>query len=150
MGKPYSAMLTLDEENKVKFVFANNGEGGGESNKIEDLTQFPIVGESPIDGAKIYETPNAYLCETYNNEGKGFRLSRTMLGKTLAKEQVVKLLKDGETDVIQDFRSNRTKKLFSASLLIDKKGKISFKFPPREAKPKNGKAPAKKAAKPKE
>lgn len=149
MGKPYSAMLTLDDENKIKFVFANSngdGSGTGESNKIEDLTQFPKVGVSPIDGAPVYETPNAYLCETYNNEGKGFRLSRTMLGKTLPKEQVEKLLKDGQTDVIQNFRSNRTKKLFSASLLLDKKGKISFKFPPREPKSKNGngKAAAKK------
>jgi len=143
MGKPYSAMLTLDDENKVKFVFSNgNSDGGGESGesgKIEDLTQFPQVGVSPIDGAAVYETPNAYLCETYNRDGKGFRLSRTMLGKTLPREQVAKLLKDGETDVIPNFRSNRTKKLFSASLLIDKKGKISFKFPPRDTTPKNGK-----------
>ena len=136
-GKPYSAMLTLGEDHKIKFVFSNsNGDGNGESNKIEDLTQFPKIGVSPIDGATVYETPNAYLCETYNKDGKGFRLSRTMLGKTLPRDQVEKLLKDGETEVIQNFRSNRTKKLFSASLLLDKKGKISFKFPPREPKKK--------------
>ena len=141
VGKPYSAMLTLDDEHKVKFVF-NNGNGGengnGENGKIEDLTQFPKVGVSPIDGATVYETPNAYLCESYHRDGKGFRLSRTMLGKTLPREQVEKLLKDGETEVIQNFRSNRTRKLFSASLLLDKTGKITFKFPPREPKAKAG------------
>lgn len=132
VGKPYSAMLTLDEDRKVKFVFENNG--NGENGKIEDIEQFPIIGKSPIDGVPVYETPNAYICETYNSEGKGFRLSRTMLGKTLPKEQVAKLLENGETDVIQNFRSNRTKKLFNASLTLNDKGKISFKFPPRAPK----------------
>ena len=138
-GKPYSAMLTLDESNKVKFVFeGNNGNGNGNGNgKVENLSEFPVVGKSPIDGAPVYETPNAYICESYNTEGKGFRLSRAMLGKTLPREQVIKLLEKGETDVIENFRSNRTRKLFSASLTVNDKGKISFKFPPRP--PKNGK-----------
>ncbi|MCG8526116.1 MAG: DNA topoisomerase III [Opitutales bacterium] len=135
-GKPYSAMLTLDENHRVKFVFEgnNNGENGNGSTPIEDLKQFPVIGKSPIDEAPVYETPNAYICESYHQDGKGFRLSRSLLGKTIPKEQVTKLLEKGETDLIENFRSNRTKKLFSASLLVDKKGKISFKFPPRPAK----------------
>lgn len=128
-GKAYSAMLTLDENLKVKFVFEGNGNG-----KVDDISEFPIIGKSPIDDSPVHETPNAYMCESYNSEGKGFRLSRSMLGKTIPKEQIVKLLEKGETDVIQDFRSNRTRKLFSASLTVNNKGKISFKFPPRPPK----------------
>ncbi len=136
-GKAFSAMIQLDDENKVKFVFDNgNGEDSENGNKKLDLKDYPEVGKSPIDGAPVYETPSAYLCATYNQEGKGFRLSRALLGKTIPKDQVVKLLDKGETDLIENFRSNRTKKLFSAQLTVDNKGKISFKFPPREPKKK--------------
>ncbi|MBN2234149.1 MAG: topoisomerase C-terminal repeat-containing protein, partial [Opitutales bacterium] len=101
---------------------------------------------SPIDGTPVYETPQAFICETQHKGGKGFRLGRTMLGKTLPREQVAKLLKDGATDVIQGFRSKKTGRLFSASLHVDKSGKISFQFPPREKKAGSTSAKGKKAA----
>jgi DNA topoisomerase-3 len=142
LGKPYAAMLQLDEEHKLRFVFQNgnggtNGEGGDQEK--EDLSQCPVIGKSPIDGAPVYETTSAYLCATHHEGGKGFRLSRNMLGRVIPREEVVKLLENGETGVIPNFRSNKTKKLFSAALTVDKSGKIGFKFPPREPR-KNGKA----------
>ena len=53
-------------------------------------------------------------------------------------EQVRKLLSARKTDLITGFRSNRTKRLFDAFLLLQDDGGIKFEFPPR---------PAKKAAK---
>lgn len=154
VGKPYSATIKLDADFKPKFVFANgNGNGNGsDSDEANgngspvDLTSCPVVGTSPVDGTPVYETPQAFICETQHKGGKGFRLGRTMLGKTLPREQVAKLLKDGATEVIQGFRSKKTGRLFSASLHVDKSGKISFQFPPREKKAGSTSAKGKKAA----
>ena len=138
-GKPYSAMLELNEENKVKFVFNRDpGQGSDGEEQPIDLKEFPVIGKSPIDGAPVHETPNAYICESHTGgrgtDARGFRLSRTMLGKTLPSEEVKKLLEEGKTGLIEGFRSNRTKRLFSAHLTVDDKGKIGFEFPPRAPK----------------
>ncbi len=154
-GKNFSAILRL-EEGKVKFVFDNAGNGGegengeGNGNGADaplDRSTLKIVGKSPMDGAPVYETPNAYASATYldGDKTKGLRISRIILGKTLPPEQISKLLEHGKTDEIPGFRSKRTKRLFSAYLVMDKKGNIKFEFPPREAK-KTARKVAKKAA----
>ena len=153
-GKPFSAMLRLDpEENKVKFVFdnsvGNDGEGNGDGSGDAqlDITQLEVVGKSPVDGAPVYETPNAYATEAaLKGDRSAFRISRTLLGKTIPKEQMAKLLQDRKTDLLEGFRSNRTKRLFSAHLNLSDKGKLGFEFPPREAKPRGAKAKKKSAA----
>jgi DNA topoisomerase-3 len=57
-----------------------------------------------------------------------------MLEKSLPVEQMTKLLDEGKTDLIEKFRSKRTKKHFSAYLVLKKNGRIGFEFPPRPAK----------------
>ncbi|KAF0096376.1 MAG: DNA topoisomerase III [Puniceicoccaceae bacterium 5H] len=146
-GKPYSTMLRLDPNNKVIFDFGNgpNQDDDGESLNLDELR---VVGVFPKTGAKVYETPNAYACENSiaGEEKNAFRMSRTLLGKTVPPEEVEKLLKDGKTNLIQGFRSNRTKRLFDAFLILKDSGGIGFEFPPRPAK-KGAKKAAKKATK---
>ena len=85
-------------------------------------------------------SPNAYADEkAVQGDKSGFRLSRTMLGKTLPPEQVKKLLSERKTDLIEGFRSKRTKRLFSAHLILKDKGGIGFEFPPRTATKKTAK-----------
>jgi len=50
--------------------------------------------------------------------------------------------RDGKTDLLKDFISNRTRRKFSA-YLVAKEGKVGFEFEKKVAKPK---APAKKKA----
>ena len=140
-GKPFSAILRLDGMNKVKFDFGDNGNGNGESEDL-NLDELPVVGTFKESGATVYETPKAYACQRSieGEPGDNFRLSRTMLGKTLPREEVVKLLEEGKTGLIKGFKSKRTGRLFDAFLILKKQGKIGFEFPPR-------KTPAKKAAK---
>ncbi|MCH8474602.1 MAG: DNA topoisomerase III [Opitutales bacterium] len=152
-GKPFSAMLQFDEEEKkVKFLFDRGPGEGGEDEKDLDLSQFPVIGNFPLDNSPVHETPNAYISESYERgsgkKQKGFRLSRTMLGKTLPAEEVKKLLTERKTGLIEGFRSKRTKRLFSAHLLLKEDGGIGFEFPPRAPKKKTAKkVAAKKAAK---
>jgi DNA topoisomerase-3 len=141
-GKPFSAILRLDPNNKVKFDFGDNGEGEAEDLNLDEL---PVVGTFKESGATVYETPKAYACQRsiQGEPGDNFRLSRTMLGKTLPREEVVKLLEEGKTGLIKGFKSKRTGRLFDAFLFLKARGNIGFEFPPRPAK----KAATKKTAK---
>jgi DNA topoisomerase III len=132
--------------NKVTFDFGNGGNsnGEGESEPL-NLDELPVIGVYQPTGAKVYAAPNAYLCAgSASGEKKGdtFRLSRTMLGKTLPEEEIRNLLEKGKTDLIKGFKSKRTGRLFDAFLLLKKGGAIGFDFPPRPPK----KTAAKKAA----
>lgn len=140
-GKPFSAILRLDATNKVTFDFGeSNREGGGEDGNGEpiDLSQLKQIGVFKETGAMVYEAPSAYLCErSASGERKeAFRLSRTMLGKTIPAEEVGRLLENGKTDLIKGFKSKRTGRLFDAFLILKKGGGIGFEFPPRPAKKK--------------
>lgn len=147
-GKYFAATLKLvEKENgtlRVDFNFGNNGEGDPGSPDEVDLSQYPIVGLSPIDKTPVRETPNAYVSEGKDPDGKpAFRMSRYMLGQALSPDQIGKLLKDGKTDLIKGFKSKRTGRLFDAFLILKPDGGIGFEFPPRAS----GKtAPGKTAA----
>lgn len=146
-GKPFSAILRLDAMNKVTFDFGNDGENGsGEPLNLEELR---VVGTFKPTGAKVYETPTAYQCErSIAGEKKDtFRVSRTMLGKSLPFEEIQNLLENGKTGLIKGFKSKRTGRLFDAFLTLKPTGGIGFEFPPRPAKKAATKKTAKKAAK---
>lgn len=148
-GKAFSALLKLiDKENgtqRVELDFGNNGEQDLDENV--DLSQYPQVGLSPVDNTPVRETPNAYVSEGRDPDGKpAFRLSRNLLGKALPPEEVRKLLVEKKTGMIQGFRSNRTGRLFDAHLLLKDDGGIGFEFPPRPPRKKAAKKAAEKTS----
>jgi len=127
-GKPYSTILKL-EENKLSMDFGNsNGQNGEED---LDLSQYEVIGEVE-NGGKVYATPNAYVSEKHHQgDRSAFRLSRTLLGKSIPEEEVKKLLHDKKTGLIEGFRSKRNGRMFSAFLILKDNGSIGFEFPPR-------------------
>jgi DNA topoisomerase-3 len=134
-GKPFSAILRLDAMNKVSFDFGDNGNGNGNGEEEDlNLAELPVVGTYKESGATVYETPKAYACERSltGEPGDNFRLSRTMLGKTLPREEVAKLLEEGKTGLIKGFVSKRTGRPFDAFLILKARGNIGFEFPPRK------------------
>ena len=135
-GKPFSAMLKL-EDNKAKFDFGNDGADGDEP---EDLSEYPVIATCPLDEAPIHETPNAYVCANYKRGDGGctLRVGRTILGRAITPEEFKQLIEKKKTPLLKGFRSNRTKRLFDAFLVLKDKGKIGFEFLPR--KPKGKKA----------
>ena len=74
-----------------------------------------------------------------------------MLSHKFDNSEVKELIEKGKTPLIEDFISKRTNKKFSAFLVLNEKGGVSFEFLPRAAKPagekKAAKATAKKPAK---
>ncbi|PWJ63756.1 MULTISPECIES: DNA topoisomerase III [unclassified Fibrobacter] len=139
-GAEFSAVVIINDQNKIEFVFDDNKEGA----EIELGQQ---VGNSPLDNSAVYETMTGYVSDSYvKKEPSGLQLPKILLGKEIPLEQIQKMLSGTEvkTDLIKGFRSNKTHRTFDAFLYIDKKGKLKFDFPPREFKPRRW--GAKKAA----
>ena len=61
-----------------------------------------------------------------------------MLSHTITQAEIDSLINTGKTPVIEDFVSKRTKKKFSASLVLDPKGSISFEFAKRPIRKSKG------------
>jgi DNA topoisomerase-3 len=136
-GRPFSANLKLNDKRELELDWGQNDEGSGEA---PDFSGQEPIATHPA-GFLIYETPNAYVSEKLKDDGKlpVWRLSRLMLNQTIEKEQAIKLLTEGKTDLINGFISKRTKRPFKAHLILKDDGQVGFEFPPR--------APKKKAAK---
>ncbi len=126
-GSLFSASLILDEENKVKFIFANS-----DDTEEISLEKDKFIGEFFGDGSKVYQTLNHYTSENYKEKNTGIKISRILLGKEIDETNVKQLLLGEKTSLIKGFRSTKTKRLFDAYLNLTKEGKIEFSFPERK------------------
>ena len=140
LGRPFSAVVKLDENLKQSFDFGENQD----SRQNLDFTALPIVAPCPACKAgQVHDAGAAYLCD---NVGKcNFRMGKTLCQREVPREQVVKLLENGKTDLITRFISKRGKP-FNAFLKLEGT-KVGFEFEPRKpAAKKTTKAAAKPAA----
>jgi len=159
-GWPFTAELKLafddDIDNwKLEFDFgedARKAEGDGEP--VDFSAQEPL-GHCPKCKGRVFEHGTSYVCEHAVGATVtcDFKSGKIILQQPVAREQMTKLLKEGKTELLENFVSNKTRRKFKARLAYDaKEGKVSFEFEPRPAKPAAGaksaakKAPAKKAA----
>lgn len=136
-GRPFSAFLRLNEQREVELDWGQNDENTSEAPDFSG--QEPIA--THPEGYPVYETPNAYVSEKLKDDGKlpAFRLSRSMLNQIIEREQAVKLLQEGKTDLLSGFVSKRTRRPFKAHLILKNDGQVGFEFPPRAPKKKAGK-----------
>ncbi len=76
---------------------------------------------------------------------KGFTMSRNILGKDIDDSVLRQVLSTGKSELLTGFVSQRTNRAFDAFLVLDeKKGNVSFEFPPREPRQKGSKEKADK------
>ena len=99
-----------------------------------DFTGKTAVGKCPKCGSQVFDTEQGYVCEKSQLDVK--RCTFKAIGKTILEqpvdaEQAAKILKTGKSDLLDKFIS-KAGKPFPAFLVMDKKGKITFDFPPRE------------------
>ncbi len=145
-GKHYSAYLFLDDESKrVKFDFGN---GDSENGEI-DFSKLTPIAKCPRTGGDLFETANSYIVRVMDGdeEKTPIKVSRKILDREIPKEQVIKLLETGKTDLLDKFWSKRTKRPFDAYLVLNDNGQTKFEFPPRAPKKATKKAKKKVAAK---
>lgn len=129
-GKPFTASLRL-ANNKIEFLFADSID----ELDVDTIKKGEPLGLSPIDGSPVYETPAAYMsASTLEGDKKnGLQISKIILAREIKPDHIRQLLTDGKTELITKFISKK-KRPFDAFLLLNKKGKISFEFPPRKRK----------------
>ena len=138
-GRPFSAILKLDPvEKKVVFQFEGQRDANG-AMKI-DFTGLQSIGPAPARfgaGAEIFETPQSYVVRRVEDgEDKIIvRCSRRILARDIPREQFLKLLETGKTDLLDKFWSQRTHRPFSAFLVLKPDLTTGFAFAPRPPKP---------------
>jgi DNA topoisomerase-3 len=138
-GRPFKAFLVLNEKKDVGFEFEKRDPKAKRERKPKEpavkinFTGKEPIGECPVCSGKIYETDTAYICEHSQADRKPckFKLSKTILGRDIPKEQAQKLLTIGKTDLLEGFISKRGRP-FSAYLKLED-GKVGFEFPEKIA-----------------
>jgi DNA topoisomerase III len=154
-GKPFSAVLRYNkEEKKAEFVFDGQRDASG-AIKI-DFTGLHPVAEAPAlrfpPGSQVYETPQSFVVRSVvGDEDKVLtRCSKRILSRDIPLEQFMKMLQTGKTDLLEKFWSQRTRRPFSAFLVLKDDMTTGFEFMPRAPKdpnaPARGRKPKKKPA----
>jgi DNA topoisomerase-3 len=144
-GRPFKAFLVVTDKKDVGFEFEKREPKAKKERKAKepvakiDFSEKEPLGKCPNCGGKIFETENSYICERSQADRKPckFKLSKTILGKDIPKEQAQKLLATGKTDLIDGFISKRGRP-FSAYLKLED-GKVGFEFPEKPARDKESK-----------
>src|SRR5437867_2755159 len=140
-GRPFKAFLVLTDKRDVGFEFEKRepkpkGERKPKTTAPKvDFTGKQSVGTCPKCGGKIFETETSYICERSQADRTPckFKLSKTILGRDISKEQAQKLLTMGKTDLLEGFISKRGRP-FSAYLKLEDDGKVGFEFPEKTAR----------------
>ena len=135
-GWPFAAALKLNDAGETEFVFDNapvNAQGA----KL-DLDAEQPFGKCPICGGRVYETMMAYACENTFGETPSckMKVGKVILQQPIDHIQIGRLLADRKTELLRGFVSQRTRRKFSAFLVMGDDGKTAFTFEPR---PEGGK-----------
>ncbi len=140
MGRPFAAVIKLDENHAPSFDFGNDNDG-----EEIDFSGLEALGPCPKCGASVFEQPMSYICEKSVGAAKScdFRSGKVILQQEMSRDEMQKLLGTGKTSLLKGFVSNRTRKKFSAYLVRGADGKVGFEFEQRAPRaPKAGAATA--------
>ena len=139
MGRAFAASIRLNDDLMPEFDFGQDRAAENEEAEAVDFSGQEALGKCPKCGAGVYDNGNAYTCEKAVGSAKtcDFRSGKIILQQPVEPAQMTKLLSAGRTDLLKGFVSNRTKRKFSAFLVVQD-GKVGFEF--------EKKAPAKKPA----
>lgn len=148
MGRPFAAIIKLspiplDDKDypnagfKLEFDFGNSDEDNSE---VVDFTGKTALGPCPKCSGAVYEHGMKYICENSvgPNRNCDFNTGKVILQQEIAEEQIQKLLANGKTDLLPNFKSQRTGRIFKAYLVRQETGKIGFEFEARVAKKRDG------------
>ena len=91
-----------------------------------------MVGLCPKCKSEVVEGNSTFFC--WSREC-GFKFGKVIMGQILDSSQATKLLRDRRSDLLPNFVSKAGKR-FSARLVLDESGKVTFDFPKQESQEK--------------
>jgi DNA topoisomerase-3 len=132
MGRLFNANVKLTDEFEMKFDFGSDGEE--DAGEI-DFTGQESLGQCPRCGSAVFDHGMSYVCEKAVGATRtcNFKIAKIILTRPLEREQVIKLLHTGRTDLLPKFMSKKGRP-FSAYLVTGADGKVGFEFEPKKAK----------------
>lgn len=132
MGRLFDANIKLTDELEMKFDFGGNGE---ETTEEVDFSSQEALGKCPRCGSGVFDHGMSYTCEKAVGAVRScdFKTGKIILKRPIEREQVVKLLRTGRTDLLTKFISKKGRP-FSAYLVAGADGKVGFEFEPRQTK----------------
>ena len=153
-GWPFTAEMVIkyDDETKnykLEFDFGDDKKDG-ETGEIIDFSAQVSLGQCRKCGGNVFEHGKNYVCEKsvptleQPTPSCDFKSGQIILQQPIVREQMMKLLETGKTDLLDKFVSMRTRRGFKAMLAWDAEaGKVNFEFAPSKFPPRK---PAFKAA----
>jgi DNA topoisomerase-3 len=140
-GRAFKSFLKLGADGRIGFEFeprATKGKSAKSDRPKEPVPKLDFTGQEPIGkcpkcGGKVFESENDYLCEKSQADKRPckFKTGKVILQQPIDREQVGKLLSAGKTGLLEKFISIAGRP-FSAWLVLDEKGKVTFEFPERD------------------
>jgi DNA topoisomerase-3 len=141
-GRPFKASLVI-KDGGVGFEFAPRvakPKAGAAKDaapaepppKIDFTGQQPL-GNCPKCGGRVFATEQGFVCERCQADKRPckFRIPNTLCQQPIDRAQAANLLAEGRTHVFHKFIS-KAGRPFSAALVLDESGKITFEFAPRD------------------
>ena len=135
MGRPFVASIRLGSDQPIEFDFGQERLDASGEIEMPNLEGKEPVGNCTKCGGRVFELDMTYSCEHSLGPSKtcDFRSGRVILQRSMEREQMVKLLSTGKTDLLHRFISKKGRP-FSAYLAKGADGKIGFEFAPRKGK----------------
>ena len=149
-GWPFTAEMVIkfDEETKnYKLEFDFGDDKNAETGEIQDFSAQEPLGKCPKCGTEhggmVFELGKNYVCDKsvptleQPTPNCDFKTGQVILQQPIEREQMVKLLETGKTDLLDKFVSMRTRRAFKAMLAWDgAAGKVNFEFAPSKFPPR--------------
>ncbi len=149
-GWPFTAEMVIkfDEETKnYKLEFDFGDDKNAETGEIVDFSAQQPLGKCPKCGTEhggmVFEHGKNYVCDKsvptleQPTPSCDFKTGQVILQQPIEREQMVKLLDTGKTDLLDKFVSMRTRRAFKAMLAWDAAaGKVNFEFAPSKFPPR--------------
>ncbi|WP_216796290.1 DNA topoisomerase III [Candidatus Vallotia tarda] len=138
IGRPFSAILKLafnETVHSYKLEFNFEQDIAGDDTEIPDFSLQESIGQCPKCYNRVFWHGISYVCENQVARPKtcNFRSRKVILQQEITREQMAKLLHNGRTDLLTNFKSLRTGRNFKAFLIKQKDGSIGFEFDKKEA-----------------
>ncbi|WP_460489410.1 DNA topoisomerase III [Curvibacter fontanus] len=151
-GWPFTAEMVIkfdDETKNYKLEFDFGNDNAEETGELVDFSAKESLGACPKCGGAVYEHGKNYVCEktvptlAQPTPSCDFKSGQIILQQPIEREQMVKLLSTGKTDLLDKFVSMRTRRPFKAFLAWSaEENKVAFEFAPSKFPPRKTAASA--------
>ena len=134
-GGLFVGTIIMTTDYKLKFDFDT-----GDSEEFNTLSydKSTVIGKCPKCSSDVVIYKSSYICAKTVGKDKSctFKTGLAVLQQPISIEQMVKLLTNRKTDLLEGFISSRTRRKFKAFLVLKEDGSVGFEFVAKQKKSK--------------